>query len=214
MRAVRMRVFFLLSLLLNGSAFAASSFPDTLRVELLEDGRNIKLLGNFRYVDSANTEWFVPAGTIADGASIPQLAWTLIGGPLTGKYRGPSVIHDFYCETKTKSWSSVHKVFFEAMRTAGVDETKSKIMYAAVYYFGPRWETETRSVRQCANYEDDECTKWQDAIQTKTSTMSIEYSEVEANKLKDVILSENLNIEQIESLIDKKIKERAFGSFE
>ena len=77
--------------------------------------------------------------TIVDGASIPEAFWSFIGGPFEGKYRNASVVHDFYCDTRTETWEDVHMVFYNGMRAAGVDPITAKIMYSAVYNFGPRW---------------------------------------------------------------------------
>lgn len=112
-----------------------------VQVELLKDGRKVKLLTTLKYIDPAGVEWIAPAGWVVDGASIPQVAWSVIGGPLEGKYRDASVIHDVACDQKVKPWNSVHEVFYYAMLTSGVDTTTAKIMYAAVFHFGPRWVT-------------------------------------------------------------------------
>jgi hypothetical protein len=49
------------------------------------------------------------------------------------------VIHDVACVEKRRDWRSVHRVFYTAMLDSGVDRAQAKIMYAAVYHFGPRW---------------------------------------------------------------------------
>ena len=49
------------------------------------------------------------------------------------------MIHDYFCETHTETWQNIHMVFYNGMRARGVDTIKAKIMYAAVYNFGPRW---------------------------------------------------------------------------
>lgn len=107
----------------------------------LSDGRNMQLLAPFAFVRTDGEEWPVPTGAIVDGASIPRVFWSLIGGPFEGKYRDASIVHDHYCDTKTRTWKDTHRVFFEAMMTSGVRETRAKIMYYAVYKFGPRWKT-------------------------------------------------------------------------
>ena len=104
-----------------------------------EDGRKMKLIEPFLYVDPDGSEWNAPIGWVIDGASIPKVAWSVIGGPFEGKYRNASVIHDVACDQKTRPWVDVHRAFYNAMLTGGVDATKAKIMYAAVYHFGPRW---------------------------------------------------------------------------
>ncbi len=119
-------------------------FVGRLVLEALPDGRNLRLLEPFEYVDPHGHSWKVPAGTEVDGASIPSPLWSFVGGPFSGKYRSASVIHDHYCAEehlrKIYRWESVHKVFLDAMLTSGVDAAKANVMYAAVYQFGPRWE--------------------------------------------------------------------------
>src|SRR3954463_15032907 len=56
-------------------------------VRLLADGRKADLLKSFRYPDATGKPGEAPAGTAIDGASIPQVFWSLIGGPYEGKYR-------------------------------------------------------------------------------------------------------------------------------
>lgn len=108
-------------------------------VTFLQDGRRIQLLEPFAYVDPAGIEWSVPAQAIVDGASIPKALWSLIGGPLEGRYRDASVVHDWYCDRRNRPWRAVHRVFFHAMITSGVSEARAKVMYAAVFAAGPRW---------------------------------------------------------------------------
>jgi hypothetical protein len=114
-------------------------FQGRLILEPLPDGRLMQLIEPYAFVDPAQKTWAVPKGAKVDGASIPQILWTLIGGPFEGKYRNASVIHDFYCDTRTEPWQAVHRVFFHGMRTAGVSAFRAKAMYAAVYHAGPRW---------------------------------------------------------------------------
>ncbi len=108
-------------------------------VQLLPNGRSVKLLKTLTYVDPTGTEWVAPEGAIVDGASIPQAAWSFIGGPFEGPYRDASIIHDVACEQRTRSSRKVHEAFYYAMLTSGVSPAKAKVMYAAVYHFGPRW---------------------------------------------------------------------------
>lgn len=123
---------------------SSGQFVGRLVLEALPDGRNLRLLEPFEYVDPNGHSWEVPAGTEVDGASIPSPFWSFVGGPFSGKYRSASVIHDHYCAEedlrKVYRWESVHKVFLDAMLTSGVDAAKANVMYAAVYQFGPRWE--------------------------------------------------------------------------
>ena len=114
-------------------------FRGELIVKTLIDGRKLQLTHPFSFVDPTGKLWAVPAGKVVDGASIPPAFWSIIGGPFEDKYREASVIHDHYCDEKTDTWQNVHLVFYNGMRAHGVDPLKAKLMYAAVYNFGPRW---------------------------------------------------------------------------
>jgi hypothetical protein len=100
-------------------------------------------------VDPKGKKWDAPKGVTVNGASIPQAFWSIIGGPWDGKYREASVIHDYYCDTRSEPWQDVHRTFYTAMRANGVEEVRAKMMYAAVYRFGPRWNFEYTPT--CAN---------------------------------------------------------------
>jgi hypothetical protein len=114
-------------------------FEGDLVVRLKDDGRTVELMQPFAFIDTNGKSWNVPAGTIVDGASIPQAFWSVIGGPFEGKYRAASVVHDYYCIRRSESWQDVHLAFYNGMRANGVGAMTSKVMYAAVYNFGPRW---------------------------------------------------------------------------
>lgn len=93
----------------------------TVQTEWLADGRHMRLLAPFAYIDPQGVEWAAPSGWVVDGASIPQVAWTFIGGPFEGKYRNASVIHDVGCDQKLRPWEAVHEVFYWAMLAGGVE---------------------------------------------------------------------------------------------
>jgi hypothetical protein len=110
------------------------------RFEWDEDGRIMTLLNRFAFVDDAQLVWSVPAMVRVDGASIPKFAWSILGSPFVGRYRKASVVHDWYCDIRTREWKATHRMFYEAMRASKVSGAKARIMYAAVYYAGPRWD--------------------------------------------------------------------------
>ena len=120
--------------------------------EFGDDGRKVTLMEPFGYVDPAGLEWNVPDGYKTDGASVPAALWALYP-PFTGSYRSAAVIHDYYCDNKERSWQDTHKVFYFAMRAANVAEKTAKIMYTAVYLFGPRWGPGTRPGQRNARVE-------------------------------------------------------------
>jgi hypothetical protein len=137
---------------LLGCLLAAAAIPEALRaqeqfgsfegdlvVKVLDDGRKVRLAHPFAFKDPAGKLWSVPTGAVVDGASIPEAFWSFIGGPFEGKYREASVIHDHYCVEQTETWENVHLAFYNGMRANGVGPVQAKIMYGAVYNFGPRW---------------------------------------------------------------------------
>lgn len=110
----------------------------------LPDGRLMELVEGFGFMDPNGLEWSVPPRTQVDGASIPQVLWSIVGSPFTGKYRDASVIHDYYCDVRVRHWTAVHRVFYDAMIVSGVSVSRAKLMYGAVYYGGPRWSDAAR----------------------------------------------------------------------
>ena len=113
----------------------------------LDDGRRMRLNSDITYVDPSNKAWVAPSGSVVDGASIPTALWSVIGGPFEGKYRKASVLHDVACDAKKEPSDEVHRMFYYACRSAGVEETKAKAMYLAVLHGGPSWRLvgETRN---------------------------------------------------------------------
>lgn len=63
----------------------------------------------------------------------------MIGGPFEGPYSNASVVHDVACDQRQRPWRDVHLAFYTAMLAAKVDSVNAKVMYGAVYQFGPRW---------------------------------------------------------------------------
>lgn len=138
--------------ILSSLAFAKGQFQGPLDVRFMSvrsgDGYTIEmvqLLNAFSYRDSAGNLWEVPEGYLSDGASIPELLWIALGGPYSGPYREAAVLHDFYCYTKSRKWSDVHNVFFEAALNRGTPAWKAKYMYAGILLKGPRWPDPERS---------------------------------------------------------------------
>ena len=103
-------------------------------------GRLMEIQSRFVYVDPLGRRWSVPPGGIVDGASIPRVFWTFLGGPWDGAYRDAAVVHDWYCAVRVQPWRDTHDMFYHAMRCSGVPESQARTMYLAVYYAGPSWD--------------------------------------------------------------------------
>jgi hypothetical protein len=130
------------AILVGTGAFAqlpTGSYSGSPKAELDKNGRTLTLLEDFSYTDPQGRAWVAPKGSVVDGASIPTWAWPIIGGPLEGKYRDSSVIHDVACIKHWAQWETVHEVFYWGMLASGVEEWRAKVMFTAVYHFGPRW---------------------------------------------------------------------------
>lgn len=115
------------------------TFTGRVATEWLADGRRMRLLESFSFTDPHGIRWDAPAGWVVDGASIPQQAWSTIGGPFEGIYRNASVIHDVACDKRDRPWTDAAWVFHEAMLASGVHPAQAQIMFAAVWGFGPKW---------------------------------------------------------------------------
>jgi hypothetical protein len=111
------------------------------QTEWLPDGRCMLLTKEsvFDQHDGHPMTWTAPAGAHTDGASIPKIFWSAVGGPFEGKYRQAAVNHDYACQVKDHPWKDVHRMFYDGMRASGESAWRAKLMYFAVYFFGPRW---------------------------------------------------------------------------
>jgi hypothetical protein len=144
---VRMRTL-KLALLISVAVLLASQLPaaaqgkfkgDLVLTPLSSpDGRRMKVLQPFAFVDSKGRLWDVPAGLETDGASVPKVFWAMFP-PWSGNYRKAAVIHDHFCNIKSRTWQETHNVFYEAMLAEGMGERIAKVLWAAVYNFGPNW---------------------------------------------------------------------------
>jgi lysozyme family protein len=165
--------------------------------EWLPDGRHMRVKRPFGYVEEGGREWPVPAEIVVDGASIPQVFWSMIGGPFTGPYRDASIVHDYYCDVRTRPWKDTHRSFYEAMRCSGVETARAKIMFYAVYRFGPRWTLGPAAVAE--GFEMAE------APAAVPATLPVEAFDPESfEDDASLIRADDLNLASIEALADAR----------
>ncbi len=186
---------------LAGSAAAEKlgRFEGDLVLKLLGGGRAMELVQPFTYVDSHGVSWPVPSGVQVDGASIPRVFWSIIGAPYTGKYREASVIHDYYCATRSRHWKAVHRVFLDGMLARGVDKLKAELMYLAVYRFGPRWNFDIdacfcKGCPACANPRLQHVERYQP-----------EYDAADFEQLRNKLTEGRLTLKQLEDTADYQL---------
>ncbi|WP_238365818.1 DUF1353 domain-containing protein [Mesobacterium pallidum] len=99
------------------------------------------------FVDARNYRWVAPEGTLTDGASIPPAFVSVVGQPTSPEFRAAAALHDAICGVgnealpgfHSSTWEDAHRMFYEALRVGGTDERRAKVMFAAVYLGGPRW---------------------------------------------------------------------------
>ncbi|MGH1407491.1 MAG: DUF1353 domain-containing protein [Rhodomicrobiaceae bacterium] len=189
----------------------SGKYLDELIVKAKSNGRDLELIQKFQYIDPKNKKWIVPAKTIVDGASIPKPFWSITGGPFSGKYRDASVVHDFFCETRVRPTKEVHRVFYDAMITSGVEEKKAKVMYFAVARFGPKWESVHYKNLCKGKYSPEEMglTKEEERICRNRSFINNKnfgkvsispYNQKEFEETKRLIEAKNFSLDEIESL--------------
>jgi hypothetical protein len=174
-------------------------FNGELILKALPDGRTMELIQSFSYTDSRGVTWPVPARSRVDGASIPGVFWSIMGAPYTGKYREASVIHDYYCATRSRHWKAVHKVFLDGMLARGVDNVKAQLMYLAVYRFGPRWDFDVdacfcNGCPACAN-----------PIMKRVRHYQPKYESKEFEELRKKLLTGRFTLEQLEDAADYQL---------
>lgn len=110
------------------------------------------------FTDHAKRVWRAEAGALTDGASIPDWAQSVIGGPWDESYLKAAVLHDYYCGSMTATWRDTHLMFYDALIAQGVSEYKAKLMYYAVYLEGPKW-LDVLKVMDCEKTPDGKCAR-------------------------------------------------------
>ena len=79
----------------------------------------------------------IPEGYSWDGASIPRWAWSIMGHPLEGDLRLPSLIHDWLCEHSATPADRMvaDAIFFLLLSRAGVPRWRRICLWAAVRFY-------------------------------------------------------------------------------
>jgi hypothetical protein len=132
----------------------AGHFEGSLAMAPTGDGRHWRTLSTYSFVDDNGRTWSAPKGTVTDGASIPQWAWSFGLGPFEGKYINAAVLHDWYCDHRERRWQDVDLMFYHAMIASGVNKLQAQGMYVAVLVGGPRWDIQTIENERLAQLTD------------------------------------------------------------
>lgn len=85
----------------------------------------------------------VGAGYSTDGASIPRIAWRLVGNPWE-EYLAAAIVHDVLYETEHFERELADRCFVDLMEWLGVAAWRRGLMYRAVRIGGgPTWNKHT-----------------------------------------------------------------------
>jgi len=108
-----------------------------------EDDETFKLTADFTFFAPGGRKWMAAKNSLTDGASIPWPLYSIVGPPMKGPYLRAAIVHDVYCTNeKIRKFirsEEVHLMFYQACRAGGTPKWRAKLMYWAVYNFGPRW---------------------------------------------------------------------------
>ena len=162
----------------------------------------MKLAKAFAFIDAERRWWRVPKGAIVDGASIPKALWSLIGGPFEGKYRNASIVHDWYCDVRTRLWEDVHRMFHEALLTSGVGRLQAQLMYAAVRRFGPRWSPATVDNNRLAARGGVA------RARSSTQAYTLRFNKADYEQLVGAVSSKRLTLDEVDELVDAQTLNR------
>jgi hypothetical protein len=87
-------------------------------------------------------EFWIPAGFAWNGASIPQVLWSELGGRYEPQTVDASLPHDWFYLTHCIDRASADKYFHDRCRENGVSRLKAEAMYEALRAFGEtHWAT-------------------------------------------------------------------------
>jgi len=98
--------------------------------------KTFMILEDYSYTTPENETYTVPKGFITDGASIPSIAWPIVGSPFTGRYTMAAGIHDVFYVTHEVNRKKADKIFLLGMKDLGVSWWRRKLMGRCVRLFG------------------------------------------------------------------------------
>jgi len=191
-------LFVLASMFLSAVALSGvqGRFVGKVVVEWLDDPfvPKLQLREDFGFEDQAGKLWLARQGQVLDGGSIPLVFRDMIGMPFVGNYRRTSIIYDYYCQVMNEPWRDVQRMFYHASLTEGADEVNAKIMYAALYAAGLRWEMPgSRCFRSC--HAAAPSLSWKPQVEDK-----------DVRPVADWIRQDNPGLDEIDARVDATVK--------
>jgi hypothetical protein len=166
--------------------------------------RTMELLEEFHYVDPDGKTWAAPAGSVVDGASIPEALWRLVGSPYTGDYRNASIVHDVACEhadTKAKR-RKADRMYYFACLCGGCTKRQAIVQYLGVrigawFPLVDRWQPLTRrATTKTAVFQQD----------AAAASMIGTFYEISADIEPEI---DSLSIDDVEAIADRHLRAKA-----
>jgi len=128
-------------------------FEGRVVLEVLDEialEHKLRLLEAFSFRDEHGRLWLAPAGAVIDGTSLPRTLRSTPELPPEAEFRKASVLHDYHSRARQESWREVRRLLYSASLHEGLGPAEAKLLYAAVYAGGWRWEPRTSSCyRSC-----------------------------------------------------------------
>ena len=126
----------------------------------LVDGKDLMILNKELSFQFDGILYFIPKGFTFDGASIPQLFWSVIGSPFDEDFREPACIHDWCYITKCLKYHDANMIFRRQLIKQKVSVWKYNAMWSAVALGGfiaynSVDKKELRQIKELVRYRDD-----------------------------------------------------------
>lgn len=113
-------------------------FTSDADVRFLTHARGVVLLAPLEWREGADVVT-VPPHFYSDGASVPRLAWAIVGHPFERRLRRAAILHDYQCVTRPETSAAVHARFRRALLADGTRPWRAWALWAVVRVAGPRW---------------------------------------------------------------------------
>ena len=126
---------------------SAEAMPVCLSGDRLEFQSACHLHGEL--MDIVYLAWCEVGGESYDGASIPRIAWSIVGHPLQREFRWPSYWHDRLCEN-SRTWSErrlADAVLLCLLEKERVGYLRRTAMWLAVRLYAWTWWSWRRWLR-------------------------------------------------------------------
>lgn len=104
-----------------------------------ENDKIYALISDYSCTLPDGLELHIKRGFDYDGASIPQMFWSLVGSPFTGSHTRAAFVHDALYASELFPRKQCDEIFFKLLKFSGTNRIKRDLFYLMVSGFG--WTT-------------------------------------------------------------------------